>query len=222
MVSAPLPHYIPNAEDELEPVLSYPNRALSAGETLYEMGQDPSTLYIIRSGILKALVPTSLGRVRIADLYGKGDVLGAAALDGGPHAETVVAAFESELTPLDPTEALSAYRMRGYVLHSLAKQLRRSRELIDNAELPVGARLTRSLLQLTRRFGQNSEGGDVKLPLALTHEDLASLTGSSRVTITRILGELRSTGALQGTRGVYVANPEKLEQATDNYVMQVI
>ena len=65
-------------------------------------------------------------------------------------------------------------------------------------------------------------GEGVKLPLALTHEDLASLTGSSRVTITRILGELRHEGALSGTRGVYYADPQGLEAATDDYVMQVL
>ena len=61
-----------------------------------------------------------------------------------------------------------------------------------------------------------------ELPLALTHEDLADLTGSSRVTITRILGELRNDGALSGTRGVYVADMDGLERATDQYVMQVL
>jgi len=114
--------------------------------------------------------------------------------------------------------------LRDYVLRSLARQLRRSREMLDEAEMPVGARVTRAFLRLAQQFGlpsDNAEGG-IKLPLALTHEDLADLTGSSRVTITRILGELRSEGALEGTRGVYVANLEGLERATDHYVMQVL
>jgi len=33
---------------------------------------------------------------------------------------------------------------------------------------------------------------------------------------------LRQEGALEGTRGVYVADMEGLEQATDHYVMQVL
>ncbi|MEJ2289634.1 MAG: Crp/Fnr family transcriptional regulator [Deinococcales bacterium] len=118
--------------------------------------------------------------------------------------------------------------LRDYVLRSLARQLRRSREMLDEAEMPVGARVTRAFLRLAKQFGQPSDealpGGEggVKLPLALTHEDLADLTGSSRVTITRILGELRADGALEGTRGVYVANLDGLERATDHYVMQVL
>ncbi|MEX2501703.1 MAG: Crp/Fnr family transcriptional regulator, partial [Trueperaceae bacterium] len=145
-------------------------------------------------------------------------------LDGGLHAETVVAVHESCLTPIDPQQAMNDRKLRDYVLQSMARQLRRSREMIDEAEMPVGARVTRAFLRLARQFGQPSDENEsgIKLPLALTHEDLADLTGSSRVTITRILGELRNDGALSGTRGVYVANPEGLERATDHYVMQVL
>jgi len=204
--------------------LALPTRTLEPDNVLYEADRDASSLYVVDYGVLKAVVPTSLGRDRIADLYGPGDVLGLAALDGGRHAETVVAVHESSLTPIDPQQAMSDRKLREYVMRAMARQLRRSREMIDEAEMPVGARVTRAFLRLARQFGQPSDEQDgmIKLPLALTHEDLADLTGSSRVTITRILGELRNEGALQGTRGVYVAHPQGLERATDDYVMQVL
>ena len=203
--------------------LAHPTRTLEPGSVLYEAGRDASSLYIVNHGVLKAVVPTSLGRDRIADLYGPGDVLGVATIESGRHAETVEAVHDACLTPLDPQQAMNDRRLRDYIVRSLARQLRRSREAIDDAELPVGARVTRAFLRLAERFGQSADDQTgVKLPLALTHEDLASLTGSSRVTITRILGELRNEGALSGTRGIYVANPKGLEAATDHYVMQVI
>jgi CRP-like cAMP-binding protein len=213
-----VPDIVPNE-------LALPTRTLEPGSTLYEAGREASSLYVVNFGVLKAVVPTSLGRDRIADLYGAGDVLGLAALDGGQHAETVVAVHDACLTPIDPSQAMNDRKLRDYIMQSMARQVRRSREMIDEAELPVGARVTRAFLRLAHRFGQAADDGDVhgiKLPLALTHEDLADLTGSSRVTITRILGELRNEGALSGTRGVYVADPEGLEQATDHYVMQVL
>jgi CRP/FNR family transcriptional regulator len=210
--------------DIVPSTLALPTRTLDAGSTLYEAGREAASLYVVNYGVLKAVVPTSLGRDRIADLYGPGDVLGLASLDGGHHAETVVAVHESCLTPIDPQQAMNDRKLRDYILQSMARQLRRSREMIDEAEMPVGARVTRAFLRLARQFGQPSDEneGGIKLPLALTHEDLADLTGSSRVTITRILGELRNEGALSGTRGVYVADPEGLERATDHYVMQVL
>ena len=203
--------------------LALPTRVLEPDDVLYEEGRDASSLYLVSSGVLKAVVPTSMGKERIADLYGPGDVVGTAALDGGQHAETVVAVHDAQLIPLDPVQAMNDRNLRDHILRSLARQLRHARQGIDDAELPVGARVTKAFLRLVERFGQASDTGEgVKLPLALTHEDLASLTGSSRVTITRILGELRHEGALSGTRGVYYADPQGLEAATDDYVMQVL
>ena len=203
--------------------LALPTRVLEADDVLYEEGRDASSLYLVSSGVLKAVVPTSMGKERIADLYGPGDIVGTAALDGGQHAETVIAVHDAQLVPLDPAQAMNDRGLRDHILQSLARQLRHARQGIDDAELPVGARVTKAFLRLVERFGQASDTGEgVKLPLALTHEDLASLTGSSRVTITRILGELRHEGALSGTRGVYYANPQGLEAATDDYVMQVL
>ena len=212
-----VPEIVPTA-------LALPTRTIAPGGVLYEAGREASSLYVVNSGVLKAVVPTSLGRDRIADLYGTGDVLGLAALDGGQHAETVVGVHDACLTPIDPVQAMNDRKLRDYIMRSMARQVRRSREMIDEAELPVGARVTKAFLRLSERFGQTADedGEGIKLPLALTHEDLADLTGSSRVTITRILGELRNEGALSGTRGVYVANPEGLERATDHYVLQVL
>lgn len=209
--------------DIVPDALALPTRTAPPGGVLYEAGREAVSLYIVNHGVLKAVVPTSLGRDRIADLYGPGDVLGLAALDGGAHAETVIAVHDACLTPIDPQQAMNDRKLRDYIMQSMARQLRRSREMIDEAELPVGARVTKAFLRLSERFGQPADDQEgVKLPLALTHEDLADLTGSSRVTITRILGELRNEGALSGTRGVYVADLKGLERATDEYVMQVL
>lgn len=209
--------------DLVPSTLALPSRVLEADDVLYEEGRDASSLYLVSSGVLKAVVPTSMGKERIADLYGPGDVLGTAALDGGQHAETVIAVHDTHLVPLDPVQAMTDRQLRDHILRSLARQLRHAREALDDAELPVGARVTKAFIRLLERFGQASDTGEgIKLPLALTHEDLASLTASSRVTITRILGELRQEGALSGTRGVYFADPKGLEAATDDYVMQVL
>ncbi len=212
-----------NAPDIVPTALALPTRTLDPNNVLYEAGREAVSLYIVNYGVLKAVVPTSLGRDRIADLYGPGDVLGLAALDGGNHAETVIAVHDACLTPIDPQQAMTDRKLRDYIMQSMARQLRRSREMIDEGEMPVGARVTKAFLRLAGRFGQPADDKEgIKLPLALTHEDLADLTGSSRVTITRILGELRNDGALSGTRGVYVADIKGLEKATDNYVMQVL
>ncbi len=202
--------------------LAHPRRKLELSSVLYETGRDASALYIVNQGLLKAIVPTSMGRNRIADIYGPGDLLGSAAIEGGQHVETVIAIQDSILTPIDPHLGLVHSKSSRFIANALARQMRRHREAVDDAELPVGARLTRMILRMCERFGEAHSTTSVRLPIALTHEDFAALTGSSRVTITRILGELRQNNALTGTRGVYVANPILLEKATDQFVLKVL
>lgn len=205
------------------PELAFPTRALEPNDVLYRADDEATLLYTVEAGVLKGIVPTAVGRERIIDLYGHGEVLGSAALYGGRHPETVIAVQPSSLIPFDARHAMQDPTLARYVARGLARQLRRSREAIDDAELPVGARLGRLLLRLTRRFGLPADAEDgFKLPLNLTHEDFALMTGSSRVTITRVLSDLRQAGAVSGTRGVYVIRPERLEGEIDHYVLSVL
>jgi len=68
----------------------------------------------------------------------------------------------------------------------------------------VRPRLVRMLLNLMRE-------GERGLEVALSHQDLAHLIGSTRETVTKILGELASAGLLElGYRKVIVRDPERL------------
>ena len=150
-------HSVPQMFSPIHPLvpstLALPTRVLEPDDVLYEEGRDASSLYLVSSGVLKAVVPTSMGKERIADLYGPGDVLGTAALDGGQHAETVIAVHDAQLIPLDPAQAMNDRNLRDHILKSLARQLRHARQGIDDAELPVGARVTKAFLRLVERFG---------------------------------------------------------------------
>jgi CRP-like cAMP-binding protein len=46
----------------------------------------------------------------------------------------------------------------------------------------------------------------------LRQEDLAAICGSTRVTVTHTLGELRDQGFVEGTRGSYRVRLQALEQ----------
>ena len=202
--------------------LAHPRRALDLQTTLYKAGDQASTLYIVNQGILKAIIPTAMGKDRIADIYGPGDLLGSAAINGAKHVETVVAIEDCIVTPIDAVQCMGDRAFSKYIVNTLAKQMRRHREFIDDAELPVGARLTRTLARLAERFGERQPDGLVYLPTTLTHGELAEITGSSRVTMTRIFGELKNANALFGNRGDYYVDLNLLEVATDEYVMEVI
>jgi CRP/FNR family transcriptional regulator, cyclic AMP receptor protein len=87
------------------------------------------------------------------------------------------------------------------------------RHAVEENDLPVAARLARTLVRLGDRFGQRGDDGRVRLTLPLTHEHLAALVGAARETTTATLSELRQRGLLEGTRGRYQFDPARLRDA---------
>lgn len=106
----------------------------------------------------------------------------------------VIAMSERDLMQLliaNPAEAL-------YAVTSFARRLAESsvliKDLMDNS---VNLRLYRTLLELAREFGKSDNGG-VLIDMPLTHQRLAEMVGSNRVTVTRKLLELQKRGLIAG------------------------
>ena len=60
----------------------------------------------------------------------------------------------------------------------------------------MSSRLVSFLLVLCRDFGVPGEQG-ITIDLRLSHQSIAEAIGSTRVTITRLLGDLRNSGLVQ-------------------------
>jgi len=58
----------------------------------------------------------------------------------------------------------------------------------------VAARLGRLLLELAHQIGEHLNDGGFRFPLLLTHEEMASMTSTTRETVTRTLGQFRKDG----------------------------
>lgn len=71
-------------------------------------------------------------------------------------------------------------------------------------------RLIHLLLELAEQYGKQVEGG-VELRIKLSHQDLASIIGSTRETVTVVLGELQSEGRLRlGRRRIVLTDMAQL------------
>jgi len=199
-----------------------PNKHLLIGDRLYKTGQEATFIYLINEGFVKTIVHSAIGTDRIVDVYGAGEIIGTAGLEASVHLETVEALTATVLTPIDPEQALRNVAFSKFLSTTLAKQMCRHREAIDDAALPVGARLCKKLLRFSKRFGEVTSQGYVRLPFSLTQEEYAAAIGSSRITVSRIFSYLRSTGAVVGKRGDFVLDCEGLEHAIDTYVMEIL
>lgn len=172
---------------------------------LYYAEDEAEGLYRVDEGLLKLSLELASGRERITQLVGPGDYLGAltAATHYGERAEALSAKVTVSETSRTDHPDREVFRATG-------EQLRRVRDALEDTDLPVAARLARTLLRLGGRFGHASEAGRVHLTLPLTHDTLAALVGAARETTTALLGEMRTLGVLSGTRGRYSFDPARL------------
>ena len=84
-----------------------------------------------------------------------------------------------------------------HLLRSLARRLRRTNDKVaDLIFSDVPGRVAKSLLDLGRRFGEQTDSG-LKVTHDLTQEELAQLVGATRETVNKALAEFSSRGWLQ-------------------------
>ena len=64
---------------------------------------------------------------------------------------------------------------------------------------PIRQRLLKILIWLARKFGRKVDQGQL-IELRLTHQELAEVTGTTRVTVTRLLNQLVQEGIISRPR----------------------
>jgi CRP-like cAMP-binding protein len=90
------------------------------------------------------------------------------------------------------------------ILSQVVKRLRQSEELLAIAGLKrVEDRLVKLLKLLGKEIGETKES-NVRLKVRFTHQNLANAIGTTRVTVTRLLGDLQKQGliSLDSTRHI--------------------
>lgn len=193
----------------------YPSRALAKGEPVYRYGDPASAAYRVEEGLVKLVLVVPSGRERIVALAGPGDWVGALTPDQRVHPETASALSPRVRVRAVPGRALrdgEGEALRAELAEAAGAQLAALRASLEDGELPVPARLARTLLRLGQRFGQQGENGVVRLTLPLTHDNLAAMVGAARETTTAVLGQMRRDGLLLGTRGRYAFPRDALRE----------
>jgi CRP-like cAMP-binding protein len=113
----------------------------------------------------------------------------------------VISATESEMTQIVSVQPAAALD----VIANFARRLTESQVLIEDLlNNSVNLRLYRTLLELSKQFGK-SEGGLSVIDYPLTHQRLADMIGSNRVTVTRKLHELQERGIIEARKNATIA-----------------
>jgi CRP/FNR family transcriptional regulator, cyclic AMP receptor protein len=171
-------------------------RAFQDGAMLCMEGEPSTHLFILLSGWVKVIAVNGEGRESVVALRGDGDIVGEVAQVTGYRTATVratgtvrtliVAADQFGVFLDAHPDAARAYRRIMTEYERAAHESQRSHAMSSGPR-----RLACLLLDLADRHGERIDGG-IATALPLSQDELASLIGSSRSTVTRALSDWRS------------------------------
>ncbi|AFY31851.1 Crp/Fnr family transcriptional regulator [Calothrix sp. PCC 7507] len=144
-------------------------------------------LWKIETGFVRTFTYLEDGTTVALGLWGPGDIVGKALSKLEPYQMECLTKVEATVLPLEeweqPTETLLAHIQQ-------AEEL-----MVIRSHKKVDTMLIKLLAWLSKKFGSEVEKGRL-IDMRLTHEDLAEMLGSTRVTITRVLGQFEQEGLI--------------------------
>jgi CRP/FNR family cyclic AMP-dependent transcriptional regulator len=191
----------PLSEGELEELARRnPDTRLEAGEIFFTPGEDLERLYVLKEGRVRVYKTGPEGQEVMLEVVRAGSVFGEMALTAQRLRDSYAVAEEPSVV----------FSLRREELEDLIR---------GNAE--VGFRLVRSLGEQLRRCERRLE--DVAsaegylVPTRYTHEQLASMMGANRVSVSRAFAELRQRGLVERKgRRIVVKDLEALGRAAQD------
>ncbi|NER02027.1 MAG: global nitrogen regulator NtcA [Okeania sp. SIO3C4] len=201
---------------------SYPPvvEAFERGKTIFFPGDPAERVYVLIKGAVKLSRVYEEGDEITVALLRENSVFGVLSLITGHKSDRfyhAVAFTPVELisVPIDQVEKalredpdLSVVLLRG-----LSSRILQTEMMIETlAHRDMGSRLVSFLLILCRDFGVPGKDG-ITIDLKLSHQAIAEAIGSTRVTVTRLLGDLRQDGMISiHKKKITVHNPVALSQ----------
>ena len=219
MVTAPRPWFVTDSGfgarlDEADRTVFRrvcPDRFFSRDEAVFREGDPAEALHVVAQGRIKLVRYTPDGRERILAIVGPDDLIGEAFLreDAVYRADAIALGDDVVTCPMSRGQfqqlSLQAPSFALAFAEILAQNLFHCRDRLAGGYAPIKTRVAHALLEQAERFGRgvDDDADWVELDTELRHEEIASLVGATRVSVSTAVGELRNDGLLQGTRGRY-------------------
>jgi CRP/FNR family transcriptional regulator, global nitrogen regulator len=190
------------------------------GKTIFFPGDPAERVYFLRRGAVKLSRVYEAGEEITVALLRENSVFGVLSLITGNRSDRfyhAVAFTPVELisAPIEQFEkALKDNSdMSWLMLKGLSSRILQTEMMVETlAHRDMGSRLVSFLLILCRDFGLPNNNG-ITIDLRLSHQAIAEAIGSTRVTVTRLLGDLKDSDLISiNKKKITVHNPITLGQ----------
>ncbi len=190
------------------------------GKTIFFPGDPAERVYFLQKGAVKLSRVYEQGEEITVALLRENSVFGVLSLITGQKADRfyhAVAFTTVELLSVPIEQVEKALKenpeLSMWMLKGLSTRILQTEMMIETlAHRDMGSRLVSFLLILCRDFGVPESGG-MTIDLKLSHQAIAEAIGSTRVTVTRLLGDLRQENMISiNKKRITVHNPTTLSQ----------
>jgi CRP/FNR family cyclic AMP-dependent transcriptional regulator len=201
-------------------------RDYDKGEIIFRQGDISREVYIVLSGSVRVFKVSPSGEETSIQIFSTGDMIGElAAIDGLPRSATAESIVRSELLVM--AQERFVHHLRAMpdlalgMVKLLASKLRWTAAYAEAmAQFDAAGRLLQMLLLYKDRFGQELEAGKrYFLDLTLNQSDLASLVGTRRETVSRLLGSWHKRGLVEYDSGrITILDLPRLQAERDSRI----
>lgn len=195
-------------------------RTYGKGETIFEQDDPAEAFYTIASGRVKIFKMLPTGKDMILEVFGAGDPLGAIAVyDGRPFPASAVALEETVCVMIPRYVFFSLLEehpslVRGLMLGMTVRMVELTNRLAELSGSRIEPRFARLFLKLAAEMGRRDRGGTF-VPLVLSRQELADMTGTTIETAIRIMSRWGKQDIVRTEKdGFVIMDRAKLDAAS--------
>jgi CRP-like cAMP-binding protein len=186
-------------------------RFFEKGDTIFAEGDQPDYLVTIASGRVKVVKLIPSGKEIILEIFGPGDPVGAVvAYEGRPYPASAIAIERAECILVRRSEFFALFEghpsfVRGFLTGMAQRIVELTRRIPEVASGRVETRFARLFLKLADRMGE-PRGPARMIPMPLSRQELADLTGTTIETCIRIMSRWGKEGVVTTEREGFLVN----------------
>jgi CRP/FNR family cyclic AMP-dependent transcriptional regulator len=183
---------------------------------IFSPGVPSEAIYFIEMGRVRVTKLSAEGKTVILALLGPGDIIGEAAWEAGEHDSYAETLEDSRIYQIGREAFQALIRDNpdfGWrLIQIIGARLKQAQARIEDLVFrQVPSRVARLLISLAESHGKVTPNG-IRVEFPLTHQEIADLVGSSRVTVTQILNKFRSSHWIEiESKRVTIHNMHALE-----------
>jgi CRP-like cAMP-binding protein len=184
-------------------------RQYAKGRIIFEQDAPSDAFYTIASGRVKIFRMLPAGKDLILEVFGRGDPLGAlAAYDGRPFPASAAALEDTTCVVIPRTEFFRLLEehpslVRGLMQGLTLRLVELTNRLAELSGSRIEPRFARLFLKLAGEMGRAERGGTF-VPLALSRQELADMTGTTIETGIRIMSRWGKQGIVRTDKDGFV------------------